>query len=201
MGIAAQAAARHQKQVFQQLGFPPVPDFGAGAAYVCDGQYIQRDQVAFIGDPRGERGDDIGVGQVLLLRGGRHHQVIFDQPGDQLAVGARQAVLAAKPQRIDFTQQRVVAAASFRDVMKQSCEIKQFRMSEVAHQAAGERELVGELGYREAPQVAHDVEDVLVHGIDVIQVVLHLANDASERGNVATKDAVLIHAFELADDA
>ena len=46
---------------------------------------------------------------------------------------------------------------------------------------------------REAPQVAHHFQDVLVHRIHVIEIVLHLADDAAERGDIAPEHAVLMH--------
>ena len=58
-----------------------------------------------------------------------------------------------------------------------------------------------ELRHREAPQVAQHHQDVLVDGVDVEQIVLHLADDAAELGQVAAEDAVLVHAAELVHDA
>ena len=58
-----------------------------------------------------------------------------------------------------------------------------------------------ELRLREAPQIAHHHQDVLVDGIDVEEVVLHLSHDAAELRQVPAEDAVLIHAPELVHDA
>ena len=45
----------------------------------------------------------------------------------------------------------------------------------------------------EPPQVAHDLENVLVDRIDVEQVVLHLADDAAEGRDVVAENVVLVH--------
>ena len=66
---------------------------------------------------------------------------------------------------------------------------------------AAKRVLMGELDHGEAPQVSHDRKDVLIHRVDVKQVVLHLPDDAAERREVASEDAVLVHASQLVHDA
>jgi hypothetical protein len=60
---------------------------------------------------------------------------------------------------------------------------------------------VRELLHREAAQAAHDLQDVLIDGVDVEQVMLHLPDDASETGQIATEDTQLVHAPELLDQA
>ena len=92
----------------------------------------------------------------------------------------------------------MVAAAALGDIVKQAGQIEQFRPLEIAHQAAAQRKFVREFRHREAAQVAHDIQDVLVDGVDVIQIVLHLADDAAEGGDVAAEHAVFVHAFQFA---
>src|SRR3972149_5329818 len=101
-----------------------------------------------------ESADHLGVRQILLL--GRHRQgeMVFDQPPDEFDGVARESVGAAKARGINAARRRMVAAAALGDIVKQPREVKQLRMLEVTHQAAAERKLVRELGYREAPQVA-----------------------------------------------
>src|SRR3954470_19271320 len=111
--------------------------------------------------------------------------MILDEPGHEAGVEFRQSMLDAEAQGIDFAQRRMIAAAAFRDVMEQSGKVEKLGPLEIAHQAACKRKLMRELRHREAPQIAHDVEDVLVDGVDVIQIVLHLADDAPECWNVA----------------
>ncbi len=50
-----------------------------------------------------------------------------------------------------------------------------------------------ELRHGEAAQVAHHHQDVFIHRVDMEQIVLHLPDDASERGDIGAEDAVLIH--------
>jgi hypothetical protein len=59
--------------------------------------------------------------------------------------------------------------------------------------------LVGELGHGKAAQVAHHLQDVLVDGVDVEQVVLHLADDVAEGRQVAAEDVELVHAPHRVD--
>ena len=53
----------------------------------------------------------------------------------------------------------------------------------------------------EAAQIADHHQDVLVDGVDVEQVVLHLADDAAEHRQIAAQDAVLVHPPQLVRDA
>src|SRR5258706_8730141 len=120
--------------------------------------------------------------------------MVLDEPRNKFGVSAREAVLEAESERVDLSERRVVAAAAFGNVVKQTGEIKQLRLLEVIHQAAAQWKFVGELGHREAAQITQYIQDVLVDGIDVIQIVLHLAHDATERRNIAAEHAVLVHA-------
>jgi hypothetical protein len=45
-----------------------------------------------------------------------------------------------------------------------------------------------------AAQAAQHLQDVLINRVDVKQVVLHLPDDTSEIGQIATEDAELVHA-------
>ncbi len=47
--------------------------------------------------------------------------------------------------------------------------------------------------YRKTSQVADDGQGMFVDGIDVEQVVLHLADDLAEGGNVGGKYTVSVH--------
>ena len=58
-----------------------------------------------------------------------------------------------------------------------------------------------ELGHRKTAQVADHIEYMLVDGIDVKEVMLHLTDHAAKGGEIATEDAVLVHALQLAHDA
>ncbi len=142
-----------------------------------------------------------GIGQVLLLRRGRHHQVLLHQPRDQLAVVSGQAVLAAEAPRVARAQLRMVAAASLRDVVEQPGEIQHFAPLEIGHQPRARRILVRMLRLGEAAQVADHHQDVLVDGVDVKEVVLHLADDAPEHRQVLPEDSEQVHPPQLVQQA
>ncbi len=46
-------------------------------------------------------------------------------------------------------------------------------------------------------QVLDHIEGMRIHGIDVEQVVLHLADHAAELGQVTAKNAVTVHAAQV----
>ncbi len=198
---SVQHALRGVVQVLEQLRLPGIPDPRAGAADVGHRQQVQRRQAPVGSDPGGERRDDGRIGDVLLLRGRRHHQVLLDQPGDELGVLARKLVRAAESPRVGAAQRRMIAAAALGDIVKQSGEIEHFRPREVGDQPRAQRIFVRVLGLGEAAQIADHHQDVLVDGVDVEQVVLHLADDASEHRQIAAENAVLVHPPQLVRDA
>ena len=161
---------------------------------------VKRHQPALGTDAGGERLHHFRVVHVLLLRDRGHRKVVLDQELHQLAILFREAVPRGELAYVVRAELGMVAAAAFRDVVVQGGDEQQPAALEAAHQLGAERELMRQLGHREAAQVAHHHQDVLVDGVDVEQVVLHLADDAAELRQVAPEDAVLVHAPELVHD-
>ncbi len=198
---ATQVVQGLEIEVAEQLALPLVPDLGAGAADVGVGQQVECGQAAGIADQAGEPGDYPGIRQILLLRDLRHDQVMAHKPDDEFRVLGVKPVPVAELVRIDGAQFRVIAAAALGDVVEDRRHVEQPRLVEFAHGARAERVFVGELAHREAPEVAQDLQDVLVDGVDVEKIVLHLADDAAERREVGAEDVELVHPAEFVDDA
>ena len=95
-GAAPQHAQSGFVQVFQQLAFPGVPDFGAGAPDVGHGEQVQGGQAALIADALCKTRNDFRAAQVFLLGHMAHGQVFTDQEFDQLGVLFVDLVLAAE---------------------------------------------------------------------------------------------------------
>jgi len=95
----------------------------------------------------------------------------------------------------------VIAATTLGNIVKQRRDVQQFGIGEIGHQPRAQRILVRVLRLGEASQVANHHQDVLVYGVDVVQVVLHLPDDSTERRQVAAQYAVLVHAPQLVRDA
>src|SRR5881394_4535950 len=127
--------------------------------------------------------------------------MVFNQELDELAILLGQPVAPREAARICRAEVRMIAATAFGDVVVKRAHIEEPAPLEAARELAAERELVREFGLREAAQVPDHHEDVLVHGVDVEEVVLHLADDAAEFRQIPAEDAVLIHASELVHDA
>ena len=95
----------------------------------------------------------------------------------------------------------MIAAAAFRDVVEQRRDVEQPGLVPAGGQLRAERVFVRVLGHEKAPHVAQHHQDVLVHRVDVEQVVLHLAHDAAEHPQVAPQHAGLVHQPEGVGDA
>ena len=85
-GIAVQQLARGMKKLLKQLCLPRVPHMRAGAAHVGNSEQIQGSEVTFVAHALCKMRDDFGVGQILFLRGCRHLQMHFHQPGDEVGI-------------------------------------------------------------------------------------------------------------------
>src|SRR6266851_7515509 len=127
--------------------------------------------------------------------------MVLDEKLDELRVLGRKAVLAAETPGLDPAQLRVIAPAAFGDVMEDRGDVQQPMTLEAGDEAAAQRILVRKLEHGETAHVAHDGEDVLVYGVHVEKIVLHLADDAPEGGQVPSQDTVLIHAPKFVHDA
>ncbi len=88
----------------------------------------------------------------------------------------------------------MVAAAAFGDIVEQRGDIEHPGLREIGHQLATERIFVRMLRHCKSAQVANYHQDMLVDRVHMEQVMLHLADDAAEIGQVASQDAHLVHA-------
>ena len=83
-------------EVFKQLGFPRVPNLGAGAANICHCQQVQRCQVSFVANAFGKCSNHFWVAQVFFLGNPAHAQVFAHQELGELCIFKCNAVLPAK---------------------------------------------------------------------------------------------------------
>ena len=140
-----------------------------------------------------EGGDDVGVADVLLLGGARHDEMRIHQPGNQFDFVRGQSVLFAESAGVNRAEFGVVAATPLGNVVEQGTQVEQFRPVKIRHELAGQRQFVRQCRHGKPSHITQHGEDVFVHGVDVEQVVLHLADDATEGRNVAAKQAVTMH--------
>ena len=198
---AAQGAARRLIQLLEQRVLPGVPELRVRAAHVGHRQHVEVIEVRLVADRARELADDGRVGDVPLLGGQRQQQVLLHQPGDQPRVVAAHAVLEAERLGVDRAELRVVAAAALGDVVEQPGEVRDLGLLEPLHDLGAARELVVVARQREAAQVLDHEQRVRVDRVGVEQVVLHAADDAAERRDVAPEHAVAVHSPQLVGDA
>src|SRR5205809_4876691 len=198
---ALQQVLRRAKEILEKLAFPGVPHLRARTADIRDREQIERDQPPLAANDIGEAPQDLRIGQVLFLRHRRHGEMVLDQKLDELRVFGRKAMLAAETPGLDPAELRVIASAALGDIVEDRRDVQQPMALEAGYEAAAQRILVRKLKHREAAHVAHDGEDVLVHGVHVEQIVLHLADDATEGRQIPSQDAVLIHSPKFVHDA
>ncbi|KFB67247.1 MAG: hypothetical protein CAPSK01_003364 [Candidatus Accumulibacter vicinus] len=157
--------------------------------------------MALVLDHRGKGTEDVRIGDVLFLGDAGHQQMPANQPDDQLTVLGRNAVLGAELGSIHGTEFRVVTAASLADVVEQRRHVEYPATGEITDQLAAQRILMREFVGKKAAQVAQDLQGVLIDGIDMEQIVLHLADNLAEIGQIATQNPELVHPTQLMQHA
>ena len=200
-GAATQHAQGGFVQVFQQLAFPGVPHFGAGASDVGHRQQIQGCQAALIAHACRKAANDFGVAQVFFLRHVAHGEVFAHQKLDQLGVVFVQLVLAGKGAHFGDAQFGVVAASAFGNVVEQSGGVQDPGLVPAARQLRAKRVFVRVLGHEKPTHIAKHHQNVLVHRVGMKQVVLHLAHDAPKHPQVAPQHRGFVHQSHGVRDA
>ena len=121
----------------QELRLPAVPHAGADGADVGGGEDGQQLQPLGRLHHGGEILDGLAVGEVARLRDARHHQMIFDQPGDGLGLGGGKAEARAEPPRHPRAGDRMILDAALGDVVQEQ--------RDVEHRAVAGQQLVDQL--------------------------------------------------------
>ena len=197
----AQRPQRVAVQVFEQLAFPGVPHLGTGAPDVGHRQQIQGGEVAFVADALGKGVDHVRIAEILFLCHAAHGQVFGHQKLDQLGVFLADAVLAAEHPDVVRTELGVVAPTPFGDVVEQGGHVEDPGLVPASGQLGAKRIFVGVFGDEETPHIAHHHEDVLVHGVDMEQVVLHLPHDMAEHPEIPPQHRGFVHQPQGVRDA
>ena len=76
----------------------------------------------------------------------------------------------------------MVAAATFADIVKQGCNVKEFWVAEAPRDAGRHRKAIGVISPHESSSIGDDFCRVRVNGVGVKEVKLHLPDDATECG-------------------
>ena len=127
-----------------ELRLPAVPHAGADGADIGGGQ--DREQLQPLGrlHRRGEILDGLAVRQVARLRHARHHQMLFDQPGDGLGIGGREAKPWAEAPRHARTGDGMIFRAALGDVVQEQRDVEHAAVAgqDLVDQFVGERRFV-----------------------------------------------------------
>ena len=200
-GTTAQGTQGVAVQVFEQLAFPSVPHFGAGAANIGHSQQVQSGKVALIAHTICKGLDDVGIAEVLLLSNVAHRQMLSHQELNEFGVFFGNVVIAGKSAHLKASELRMVAATSFGDVMKQRAGKQNPRLVPTCGKLRTEWVFMRMLGHEKSARITQHHQNMLVHRVDVKQVMLHLPHDAAERPKVAAKHRGLVHQAHGVRDA
>ena len=122
-----------------------------------------------------------------------HGQMLMDQKLNQLGVFPLNRVLFAKTPHLHRPQFGVVAAPAFGNIVKERRNVEDPRAIQASGQLRAKRVFVRMLGNKKAANVAQHHQNMLVHGVDVEQVVLHLPHDLAKHPQIAPQHRGLVH--------
>ena len=91
----------------------------------------------------------------------------------------------------------MVAATTLGYIVVEAGDIEQVYLGQILDQLGSNREVFFCFGQQETAHVLNDLQGMCVDGVDVKQVVLHLASDLSEFRQVAAEYSVTRHAPQL----
>ena len=197
-GLAGrQCEARLDVELIHEGGAPTVPQARIGGRDVRYRERVQVVQARLRPDAFGERLDDDGIVDVLALRGRGHDKVVTHQPSHQFGVVGGEAVALAECDGVERAEFRVVSAPALADVVKQSRKVKQFDLRHVLRALRRQGKAFSGGPVAQASEIFGQHDRMRVDGIDVEQIVLHLAHDPPELGDIASEHAVAPHSGKL----
>ncbi len=141
----------------------------------------------------GELLNDFGILNIAALSGNRHQQMLAHQPHDQLRFAGVQTVQFSEFEYVLSAKYRVIAAASFGDIVEQRGNQNQFRLSQAWPQIHTKRVALAGVFIGETFQLEHYADGVLIHRIGMKQVKLHLADNMRPLRHISPQHAVAMH--------
>ena len=180
----------------EQAGAPCVPKFWVGAADVGNGKQVECVEVFTCGNTAAEGLEDVRVLDVFFLGNGRHEQVVFNQPCEEVAFFFGVVVVGGELLCVFDAFFGVIAATAFGDVVQQGGGVEDMRSWVGLHDGAGLGHFVTVGFDGETAHIADDGQDVVVYGVNMEEVVLEQAGDFFPCGEIAAKYAVEVEKTE-----
>lgn len=180
----------------EQAGAPCVPKFWVGAADVGNGKQVECVEVFTCGNTAAEGLEDVRVLDVFFLGNGRHEQVVFNQPCEEVAFFVGVVVVGGELLCVFDAFFGVIAATAFGDVVEQGGGVEDVRSWVGLHDGAGLGHFVAVGFDGETAHIADDGQDVVVYGVNMEEVVLEQAGDFFPCGEIAAKYAVEVEKTE-----
>ena len=191
---AAQRGGGVAVKVCEQLAFPGVPDGGADGFDVGDSEDVKEAQALQRADEAGEGGDGARIGNVALLGGFAHLEVVANDPDDEIGFVVWQAEAFAGPARGGHAGFLLVALP-LTGIVQQHREIQRAAVLDLAEQFVRERGDVAAPVF-EIGDGLDGAQRVLIDRVMMIHVELGLRDDRAEFGDRAAEHAGLVHAAQ-----
>ena len=189
---AAQRLLRAVIKIAEQAAFPSVPDIGTDGANVDHGEDQQKPQPL----RRLHEADKIPNGfrivQIALEGRAAHGKMLQNQPGDHFRLPLAQPQARTELQGCFRAENRVIPATALGDIVEQHGDVKRPAGLRFRDLAAGDGMKLLEIALFDFVEHADGANGMLVHGIDMIHVILHLGDDASEIRHETSEHARLV---------
>ena len=133
---------------------------------------------------------------VFFLGNGRHEQVVFNQPCEEVAFFFGVVVVGGELLCVFDAFFGVIAATAFGDVVQQGGGVEDMWSWVGLHDGAGLGHFVAVGFDAETAHIADDGQDMVVYGVNMEEVVLEQAGDFFPCGEIAAKYAVEVEKTE-----
>ena len=127
--------------------------------------------------------------------------MLGDQKLNQSRLRLIQSMLFGKAHHLDRAQIRMIATAPFRNIVVQTGDVHQPRFAKLGHHLIGQFVLMQMLLQGKAAQIAHHHQNMLIHRVNVKQIVLHLPDDFTKNRQITPQNPHLMHQTQGVRDA
>ena len=173
----------------QELAFPAVPRDRSNGTDIRDRKQQKKLQPFRTLHDLRESSDGLRIGNVAMLCGLAHDQMVLDKPRRCLSFRWGKPEAQRERAREGGADDAVVAFAGFRHIMHQERKIKRAAILNIANDFRRQRELLSKGALLDLGKDTDCLYRVLVDRVMVIHIELHHRHDAPELGDEAPKDA------------
>ena len=184
------------EQLAQKLPLPAIPDIGTHSTDIGGGEDQKQAEMLRRLHILDNVLNGLWILEIALEGICAHEKMKAHKPRDGLGGALREPETRAEMKGDLGTDLAMVAASPFADIVQKRGNEKLGPKLDARHQTRGQRQLVADLAILDLMKDVDGPDGVLVHGEDMVEIVLHERYDPAEIRNEPADHARIIHPRE-----